>query len=233
MAAAICTVHWARPQWDPGAHRLLSAEERDRYERLRNPADRNRFLTGRALMRTTLGTLLNCRPEDVPIRRDCRHCGQGHGKPYVPEARTRFSLSHSGTWVALAVCETGEPGVDVQQVGAGDYERLAPKVLSDVELGRFAALPAQVREAAFGIYWSRKEAVLKATGHGLVVPMTQLTVAGHRVPTSVLAFPGLPGGAAIALADLDAGPRYSAAVAVIGATSLVVDDRRVAALAQV
>ncbi len=57
--------------------------------------------------------------------------------------------------------------------------------------------------------WVRKEAVLKATGHGLARPMTE--------------FPVLAAPAGFFLADLDLGAHFVGAVAAVSDTPLAVD----------
>ena len=75
---------------------------------------------------------------------------------------------------------------------------------------------------AFFRYWVRKEAVLKATGDGLSIPLTQLTVSGPDQPPELCGWIGrplLPG--IVTMYDLDAAPSYAAALALVGRDATV------------
>lgn len=177
----------------------LSTDERERLARFRQAADQDRFRTAWVLARQILSAHLGVAPESLEFVRRCRTCGEtGHGKPaLVDGAPWEFSLSHAGGWVLLAVSNVGPVGVDIEAASA-----------------TFAEIAAMVRgpgEAADDLHrlWVRKEAVLKATGDGLAVPMSSFTI-------SPLTWPADPPLAdRLALADLVVPAGYAAAVAVI------------------
>jgi 4'-phosphopantetheinyl transferase len=239
---ARCAVHWAPARDGALDGALLDADERGRYERLRQPEDRARFATGRALARAVLAPLLGLEPADVRFATDCPLCGAPHGKPYVPGAAERFSLSHSGSWVVLAVTRTwsgartgpggrspqprtGAPwtpdiGVDVQRV-VPRPGRTAPLVLSAREQAWLDGCPEDERARHFTRCWARKEAVLKATGHGVTAPMRSLEVSAPDQPAALLDGSPRWTGLTAGLADLRCPePGYAAAVAVVGATAV-------------
>ncbi|HEY6797405.1 MAG TPA: 4'-phosphopantetheinyl transferase superfamily protein [Kineosporiaceae bacterium] len=213
-----CLVRWARARDRADDRALLDDAERRRYDGFVASADRHRFVTGRVLVRQTLGTLLGLAPQEVPIARDCRHCGRPHGKPYVPGAAVRFSLSHSGHWVGLAVTPGpgAEPGLDVQEVRHGIFSRLAVRVLTPHEHADVDTGPTEDRDRRFTVLWARKEALLKADGRGLAVPLRSFAVSGPDEPPAVR-FAGRLGDRPTALlTPAGPGPGYVAAVAVVG-----------------
>ncbi|GAA2091334.1 4'-phosphopantetheinyl transferase superfamily protein [Kitasatospora saccharophila] len=217
--AVSCRVLWSPVVDRARVRALMSEDERARYGRLAEPEDRARFATARALVRSALGRATGVSPGAVVFSRRCGHCGGPHGKPRVPGAAARFSLSHSGGRVVLAVTEHAEPGVDVERVTAREVDRLAPRVLSARELEDFRRIRPEDRTAAYHVYWTRKEAVLKAVGRGLSVPLRGLTLAAPARPAALLSWDGAPGDGgtgppAVAMADLDPGPGYAAALAV-------------------
>lgn len=69
--------------------------------------------------------------------------------------------------------------------------------------------------------WTRKEAILKATGHGLRLPMAEVVVSPPHEPPALLAFPAVEP-PACQLATLDVGPNHVGAVAVLTAALLTV-----------
>ncbi|WP_210495252.1 4'-phosphopantetheinyl transferase superfamily protein [Patulibacter sp. SYSU D01012] len=212
---------------DPAALALLSPAERARLGRLRRAADRARFATGRAVARRMLGARLGVAPADVPLVLAptvgaAAAQRPGTGRPVLPGTPLRLSIAHAGDVVLVALTDDGRAvGVDVE--GGPDAARVLGPELWDAacapaERAALAARPAAARDDAFLALWTRKEAVLKATGRGLTVPMTALTVTlGARARVTATAAP-LPPADAVALADVDAGtPGYRAAVAVLPA----------------
>lgn len=181
--------------------RLLDDHERDRLARFRREVDAARYLAAHALVRLAIA------PDDpaaAAFDRTCR-CGQPHGKPRLIGDGPAFSLTHAGDLVGVAVHD-GPVGVDVEQV----------RPLS--ELAAMAAHTCSPTEAApgpeaFFRLWTRKEAVLKATGDGLSTPMSDLTVG----PAGVEHWAAAPG--PIWLVDLTPAPGHPAAVAGLGTTA--------------
>ena len=195
----------------------LSAEEQQRRDQLMRPEDRRRFVAGVALSRQLLGAHSDTPPRDVVIDRTCIRCGQPHGKPRLadPANDLEFSVSHAGERVVVALTRGGPVGVDVEALNRrADVDTLAPHVLSSVErdTGGVGADAAR-----FLRYWTRKEAVLKATGDGLRAPMTELTVSAPDQVAYVVTWASRPDLVSrFVLADLHPGDGYVACVAHFG-----------------
>jgi len=124
-----------------------------------------------------------------------------------------FSLSRSGERIVCAFARDTEVGVDVERVDDnGGWAGPARRALSAAERAELDALPAQDRARRFYVLWARKEALAKATGHGLVLPLREidLTAAGQ--------LRGLPEAAGTpeewTLRDIDVREGFAAALAV-------------------
>ncbi|WP_147339520.1 4'-phosphopantetheinyl transferase family protein [Actinomadura spongiicola] len=219
-----CAVHWARPTDTPDMRALLTDEERDRYDRFLRPADKARFVTGRFLARTALAEATGLDAATIRFTTDCPHCGGTHGKPRVLGSGVDFSLSHSGDRVVVVLAEGVEVGVDVEQENDRDVDRLAEAVLAVPERAALAAMDD--RRRGFHRYWTRKEALLKATGHGLAAPMTAIHVSAPGEPAEVVAWDGEAAVSPVRLADLDPGPGYAAAVAALTDRPLKITELR-------
>ena len=165
---------WAAPvdpEGAPGLVALLDADERERLARLRRAADRGRYLAAHALVRLVL-TGDGASAAALRFDRTCR-CGAAHGKPRLPGG-PGFSLSHAGDLVGVAVRPDGAVGLDVERVrDLADLAALAAHVRSPAE-----PAPDAIGVAAFFRTWTRKEALLKATGEGLATPMSAITLDG-------------------------------------------------------
>jgi 4'-phosphopantetheinyl transferase len=212
-----CDVWWSHPVSEtPALYGLLDQVERDRYAGYRRDVDKHRFLTGRALIRAAAAAALDIAPGAVELDSSCFDCGKPHGKPTVVGSSLEVSISHSGEWVVLAVAEGVPVGVDVEEVRAAEVDDLAGIAFSPAERATFRSVPAEDRRGAFFTYWARKEAVLKATGKGMSVAMSKLTLSAHDEPPRVAASTASEVDvAAVRMADLDPGPDYRACVAAL------------------
>ncbi|MEV6612979.1 4'-phosphopantetheinyl transferase superfamily protein [Streptomyces sp. NPDC051051] len=217
-------VWWARlADAHPGLVGLLDPVEIGRYETTVDHDNRRRFLAGCAVSRVVLGELLGLPPADVPLRRVCPRCGGPHGKVTldVPAGGAhpdvRFSVSHSGDVIGLAVCHGADVGLDVEDGTGTDVEKVAPRVLTDRELAALHARPPAERTAAFLRYWTRKESALKAVGVGLRVPLRRLEVSDPELPPAVLSWPEqMESRHEVRMADTVVGATHPASVSVTG-----------------
>lgn len=143
---------------------LLSDDEKERAGRYVFERDKERFITGRGMLRKILSSYLGIAPGDV------RFSYGPFGKPFLANgtSRLRFNVSHSNGVGVIAITTGRDIGVDIEFVDQSfQIFSVAGSVFSAVEVSRLAALPARSRAAAFFTGWTRKEACLKATGDGL------------------------------------------------------------------
>lgn len=138
----------------------LSTAERARVERLRHQRHRRRFIVARARLRQLLGLRLGIRPEAVELT-----CGT-NGKPRLARGGWRFSVSRCDDVALFAFSQATEIGVDV--------EAIRPIREADAIAAQFFS----PREKAldFLYCWTRKEALAKALGDGLSLPLDRLDV---------------------------------------------------------
>jgi 4'-phosphopantetheinyl transferase len=220
-----CQVWWARPAVEtPRLLDLLDPVERARYTAYHRAIDQVRFLAGRVVSKALAADRLGIEPGRVVLDSTCSDCGRAHGKPRVvrPDAHPadrplpELSISHSGDLIAVAVTDGLPVGVDVEQERDVAVQDLVRMTLSAGEMDASAAVPTAEADAAFFTYWSRKEAILKAIGRGLSVPMTKVTITPWDQPPRVLGSQSSEvDAAALHMAALDAGAGYRAAVAVL------------------
>ena len=153
MALVICSSDQA------GNPSILSSAERAQYAAFVNEAARQRFLTGRWLVRHVLASGLGCSPESVPLT-----LAEG-GKPIcpLPEA-PQFNLSHAGRHVAAVFSTAGAVGVDIEDTGRNvNAAGIADRFFAPAEV----KILADQGPRGFFAIWTRKEAMLKAMGTGL------------------------------------------------------------------
>jgi 4'-phosphopantetheinyl transferase len=174
--------------------RLISDTERARAAAFCFDNDRRRWIMARGILRDLLGRYLKVPPQFVRIE------SQKNGKPYViASPGLEFNLSHSAEIAVYAFCLKAV-GIDVEK------KRLIPEAVelasryfsSEEQLLVKESDPAE-RSAAFLRCWSRKEALLKASGSGLSHLLTRFSPS-ESAP-------------AWTIANVDVGEGYVAAVA--------------------
>jgi 4'-phosphopantetheinyl transferase len=131
-----------------------------------------RYVCSRGVLREILSLYTGVEPEQLQIEH-----GRS-GKPYLSsstQGNLRFSLSHSGELALYAISWGCDVGVDIELITPRHADAgLWASALAPAELDRLSLLPAEECPVAFARTWTQKESVLKATGRGLVYPMTKL-----------------------------------------------------------
>lgn len=139
--------------------------------------------------------------------------------PSTTERVLRFSVSHSGDWMLLAVACDCRVGIDIERLRQGvRVDNLARRFFTEREAERLLSLPSEDRKAAFFRVWVRKEAYLKAVGGGVPAGLRRLSVSvAPDEPPKILNTELEPGGAsAFSLYDIDVPEGYVGALAVEG-----------------
>lgn len=169
---------------------LLAPAEVQRRARLRRRRDGEQLVLGRTLIHRLVAPA----GADGP----CSLEYGAHGKPFLRGA-AEFNLSHSGAVVACALCARGPVGIDVEAFEhLREIDELLPRILHPRERQALDAAPAAQRRALFERCWTRKEAVVKFLGAGLVQDLCAIDVQPADEQ------PGLEAPAHVQLADLDA-----------------------------
>jgi len=169
----------ATPDWN----RVLPEYEIAASRRLAGTTLQSRFLARRAARRGILGQMLGIEPRELPF------CTAPEGKPTLapPLAdRLRFNASASGRFAALIAAPRGELGIDLQEHSTppADLDALVP-MLPPEESRELQHVQTSRRHAAFHDLWACREALLKATGRGLVPPLSSTAIELHPSPRAL------------------------------------------------
>lgn len=83
------------------------------------------------------------------------------GKPYFIDGKWQFNISHSGEYVAVALCDDGAVGIDIEtaHITAKKAQDLAKRFFTEQEQRTVATQPESFCEI-----WSKKEATAKHLG---------------------------------------------------------------------
>ncbi|HWB10608.1 MAG TPA: 4'-phosphopantetheinyl transferase superfamily protein [Pirellulales bacterium] len=172
-----------RPRDLPSLRELLAPDERAKADRFRFEGDRRRSIVRRAALREILARYADALPAELAF------CYGPQGKPaFAPPFRDfgiEFNLSFSGE---TALCAVGRRslGVDVERYRViEDAGLVAKHFFTPTEIS--VQSEAEDANRVFLRHWTRKEALIKATGSGLSVPLNSFDVSwlpdgtGHPV----------------------------------------------------
>jgi 4'-phosphopantetheinyl transferase len=154
-------------QLNPGVNldNILSAEECNRADRYVFARDAFRFRLCRAMLRLGLAWYLGKTLREIALTTN------DYGKPRLAEPSVLyFNVTHSGGLGLIAFTTVGEVGIDVETIKR-DVEALeiASAHFTENEASIIAAAGTpQEQVSVFFRLWTRKEAVLKAAGVGIL-----------------------------------------------------------------
>jgi 4'-phosphopantetheinyl transferase len=152
----------------------LSADECAAGQSFRYQHLRRRYLLAHGVLRFVLGAYLEIAPSAVAFTYS------PNGKPRLDKqyrSGLYFNLSRSEDLAAIAVTAIDEVGVDVERLRpVPDRLSLARDYFSASEHEEITVAAPDRADALFLECWTRKEAVVKATGEGLSRPLHSLSV---------------------------------------------------------
>lgn len=100
-----------------------------------------------------------------------------YGKPYF-QGSFNFNISHSGSFVVLAVSNKVRIGVDVEEIKPIDIKGFEKQWTSH-EWGLLTSSANNYSQ--FYDFWTIKEAAIKADGRGLSIPLKDVIISGQKV----------------------------------------------------
>lgn len=121
----------------------------------------------------TLGELLSCLEQHLPIPLLLEYTYGEKGKPYLKNYPYYFNISHSGEYVFCVLSEN-EVGADIQQRKPLSDNRIAERFFTEEEIeGLEKCAFSKEREQLFYRLWTRKESLGKLTGEGIIPILAQ------------------------------------------------------------
>jgi 4'-phosphopantetheinyl transferase len=151
---------------------ILNNQEQTRAQKFHYQADRKRYRVTRALLKIILSRISGNNPVDISFSYN------NHGKPYLKNTqKISFNVSHSGDLGLIAVSDLTLLGIDVEKYRKRiDPNRMAKRFFSMSEQKELSLLSDNHILEGFFNGWTRKEAVIKALGLGLAMPLRNFDV---------------------------------------------------------
>ncbi len=133
---------------------ILSKNELNKASLYLVKEDSERYILGKYYTRLLLASQLGTKPSEITF------IEIGNKKPAT--SSVNFNISHSGDLVLIALSNSAI-GIDVEFFNSNfDFEKLLPQCFKSSELLHINSV------SDFYVFWTRKEAIIKATGEGMV-----------------------------------------------------------------
>ncbi len=155
--------------------RYLSVEEKTRASRYLSGKKSREFMITRSSLRNIIGYVLNEDPRQLGF------AYTSSGMPLLDlnwsHTDITFNVSHSHDLAIIAVSIKNIIGIDVEMVRKDiEYEKLSKRFFSELEHQQIMGFDETSRLEAFFSTWTRKEALVKATGTGIAYGLNKFDV---------------------------------------------------------
>lgn len=193
-----------RLNFQVGKH--ITRAESEKATRFSRETDKKNFLYGRCLIRLLLGKLNNIPPGNIEI------AGKPNKKPFAKISgsgnlvQTQFTLSHSENGLLIAFSQN-QVGCDVEAIRNTKYDDVVNTSFTPNEAATVRNSNDSLKD--FFKIWTRKEAVLKLNGTGLIDNLKQLEVCNA---INSIEAPELQSSESLFLTSFQIGASFSAAI---------------------
>jgi 4'-phosphopantetheinyl transferase len=99
-----------------------------------------------------------------------------YGKPYFEDSDFGFNISHSGEYIVCVIStdEKQNLGIDIEEIKPIEFENFE-NIFSEGEKKEITNYDN------FYTFWTRKEAIIKADGRGMLIPLNTINVSSPSV----------------------------------------------------
>ena len=157
---------------------ILSEKELVKSKKYNKEADAKRYLISKYFLRKILSKFIHVEPNAIRFEQT------SNKKPTV--AGVEFNLTHSGKLVLIAISKS-LIGIDLEYINKEfDFNPLLSNCFHQDEIDFLKANNNKIDN--FYKLWTRKEALLKATGEGLIDELDQINSLGNEVRRRDLSF---------------------------------------------
>lgn len=173
--------------------------EQKRAAEYASPEEAMSYAAQHTLMRCIAATVLGVRDAEasqIPVDRSCNLClkSASHGKPRLEGVNLNMARALG---LAAGVYSASDTALGIDLITVRDhyfdgFDRIA---LADYEKRAVDSLLPDQARLVRQMLWCAKEAVLKASGHGLSVKPNQVMLALPPLPTDIGSVHGLTAGA--------------------------------------
>jgi len=161
---------------------FFSEYEQCRLKSIRHEPYKNQYIASRGLLRYLLSFYTS-----IPAHNLCilpTKTGKPELDPHQNLKKIHFNVSHSGEYLLIAFSQGAPIGVDIEYVNdRTDIDSLIPSICSTQEQYDLNIASSAIATRDYFFYlWTRKEALLKNTGEGITVDLSDhdVTLASEK-----------------------------------------------------
>jgi 4'-phosphopantetheinyl transferase len=148
----------------------INKEDRIKSEKFHSKKDQETTLLCYTLLRLIISSRLKRNPDEINYRIGVK------GKPELTDNSLFFNISHTTDSFVIAVSESFPVGVDLEDKTKHlNYEPIVRRFFSEEEAEYVFTNPGESRDRFF-LLWTRKEALLKAIGTGIIPHFSRIEV---------------------------------------------------------
>ena len=152
----------------------ISEGEKIRAEKFFSEIERETYITCHGFLRLILGGRLHLDPSKVSYARSA------YNKPGLPGDPVFFNISHTKKAFAIGISENCPVGLDIEDMHRRvDITSISRTYFSRME-SDYTMKPGTDQKERFFLVWTRKEALLKAMGTGIVDDLNKIEVSGSE-----------------------------------------------------
>jgi len=150
--------------------KYFNESDRIKADKFHFEEERNTWLLCHTLLRMVISAKLNIDHSEIVITRD------RNNKPWLQGNQLYFNISHTRESFAFAISDQLPVGVDIEKVDREiDFRSIIKTFFSSGEIKSILEDPGKSRDRFF-LLWTRKEALLKALGIGIVDKLKEVEV---------------------------------------------------------
>lgn len=152
---------------------FLSENEKVRGGKFSYDIDSFVYSVRHNLLRIILGRYLKYPPAEIKFK------NTPYQKPYIvyPITSMQFNISISSNRFVAAFCQQHSIGVDIELIRKiGNISQLTEDYFTPNEASWINTYPESMLETVFFSIWSKKEAIVKATGQGLNIQLNTFDI---------------------------------------------------------
>jgi 4'-phosphopantetheinyl transferase len=142
---------------------LLSVQEHERLNKFVFESDKLMYTVSHGVLRIILGKKINQPPENIAFHQN------SFEKPIIETPECHFNLSHTRNFFCIAYSNKCTVGIDTEHFKRSiDWQSIAKLYFSENEINEIYKAELNNQLKTFIAIWTRKEAILKALGCGMV-----------------------------------------------------------------
>ncbi len=159
--------------------KILAKDEKERAGLFHFNEDRATYKACHAMLRLLLSKKTGTDPSELVFLKE------ENNKPGIENSRIRFNITHTRDAFGIAFSENDYIGIDIEKLNRhSDVTSLTNTYFSDSDRD-FISGSAYGAAERFILLWTRKEALLKAVGIGIITDLKKISVYTDGTPSMI------------------------------------------------